>query len=328
MSRARQLQTELATRFAERVVRAWRNRSETSDDVSRRSGVLSRAGHTAVTPTHISLQGWREIFWRVIEGIQRDRVLLIAAGVAFFGLLALFPAIASVVSVYGLFADTSSINTQLAALSGFMPEGALTVIGDQIKIITQKSGAANWLTFATGLLISIWGANAGTKSVFDALNIIYKEEEKRSFLRLNLQSLLFTLGTVVMMCLAVGAVVVLPAIMAAIGFTGGLGARLLVMARWPLLVAVIMFALACLYRFGPSRAKPKWLWVTPGSIAASTIWLIGSLGFSWYLSNFANYNATYGSLGAVIGFFTWLWLSTTVVLLGAEINSESERQTA
>ncbi len=325
MNRSKNLQTEIVTRIAERVVARWR-----SPDARKTSAnpAGSQHGRTASAPTGIPWAGLKDIGWRVIEGVQRDRVLLVAAGVAFYALLALFPATGSVVSVYGLFADPSTINKQLSSLSGFLPEGALTVLGDQIKLINQKSSTANGLTFVSGLLISIWGANAGTKSIFDALNIIYKEDEKRSFLQLNFQSLLFTLGAVVLLSIAAASVVFVPAILTAVGFSGDFGTRLLLMARWPLLMVVIMFGLACLYRFGPSRMKPQWKWVTPGSFAAAVVWLSGSLLFSYYVSNFGNYNATYGSLGAIIGFISWLWLSALMVLLGAEINAEFEHQTA
>ena len=326
MDRSKKLQTEVVTRLAERLIGRWRTPAPLKDDAFSKTEI--QRGRGARAPTEIPWTGLKDIGWRVVEGVQRDRVLLIAAGVAFFGLLALFPATGSIVSVYGLFADPLTINAQLAQLAGFLPEGALTVVGDQIKLINQKSGTANGLTFIVALAISVWGANAGTKSIFDALNLIYKEEEKRNFIRLNAQSLLFTFGSVVFLCLAAGSVVVIPAVLAAVGFSGNFWSNLLLLARWPMLMLVIMFGLSCLYRFGPSRTKPEWKWVSPGSLIAAVIWLLGSLLFSYYVSHFANYNATYGSLGAVIGFISWLWLSALVVLLGAEINAEFEHQTA
>jgi len=181
--------------------------------------------------------------------------------------------------------------------------------------------------FVFGLAVSLWSANAGMKTVFDALNIVYDEEEKRSFVRLNLQSLAFTLGAIAFLILAVGGIVAIPIVLNFLGLGSGLE-WLIFLGRWPLLVVIIVLGLAVLYRYGPSRDTAQWAWVTPGGLVAVGLWLAASLLFSWYASNFGSYNETYGSLGAVIGFMTWIWLSAIVVLLGAEINAEAEHQTA
>jgi membrane protein len=251
----------------------------------------------------------------------------VAAGVTFYALLALFPATAALVSLYGLFADPSTINEHLRLVSGFLPEGALEVIGDQVKRIASQKGTLGF-TFIGTLGLALWGANAGTKAIFDALNIIYKEREKRSFIVLILKSLLFTLGAIALMLVALAAIVVVPVVLKLLGISGESGGALLGLLRWPLLYFLILFAFACLYRYGPSRTRPQWRWVTWGSAIAGAIWIGGSLLLSWYVANFGTYNATYGSLGAVIGFMVWMWLSIIVVLLGAEINAEMEHQTA
>ncbi len=287
-----------------------------------------KRGCDARAPSELPPLGWKDIGWRVFEGIQRDRVLLVSAGVTFYALLALFPAIAALVSLYGLFADASAVNDQLAQLSGFLPDGALEVIADQVKRIVAQGGSSLSFTFVLTLLPSLWGANAGTKSVFDALNIIYKEGEKRSFIVLTLHSLVFTLGGIALLILAAGFVVVVPVLLNALGISTASWAGMLGLLRWPLLLCVILFGLACLYRYGPSRARPQWKWVTWGSFFAAVIWLAGSLIYSWYVGNFGNYKATNGSLGAVIGFMIWMWLSAIVILVGAEINAEMEHQTA
>ena len=165
------------------------------------------------------------------------------------------------------------------------------------------------------------------KAIFDALNIVYEEDEKRSFIMLNVQSLLFTVGAILFLLTALVAVVVIPVVLKLLPF-GELIEKLMAYARWPLLYLGILFALACLYRYGPSRDRAEWRWVTWGSGNAGAVWLVGSMLFSWYVANFANYNETYGSLGAAIGFMTWIWLSTTIVLLGGELNAELEHQTA
>lgn len=291
-------------------------------DVSRTLQDPGERGRRADTPSEIPAKGWKDIAWRVYEGMQNDRVLLIAAGVTFYSLLAAFPAIAAGVAIYGLIADPHKINEQLALLAGFIPDGAVQVIGDQIKRLLEQGTKTLGFALIVGLAVSLWGANAATKAVFDALNVIYGESEKRSFVRLNLYSLTFTLGAILVLLLAAGSVVVVPALLAALGIES-----LLALLRWPILLLAILIALACLYRYGPSRARAEWRWVTWGSVLAALLWLTVSMAFSWYVANFGSYNATYGSLGAVIGFMTWMWLSTIVVLLGAKVNAELEHQT-
>ncbi len=271
---------------------------------------------------------WLDVAWRVYESIQKDRVMLIAAGVTYYALLALFPATAAVVSLYGLFADASTINEHLALLSGFLPEGALQVIGDQVYRIAAQGQGTLGAAFLATLALSLWSANAGTKAIFDALNIIYKEQEKRSFIALTLQALAFTGGGIVLALLALVVIVVVPIALKLLGLSDQSGAALLTWLRWPLLYLAILGGLASLYRYGPNRTKPEWRWVSWGSAIAGAVWVGGSLLLSWYVANFGSYNATYGSLGGVIGFTVWLWLSTTVVLIGGEINAELEHQTA
>ncbi|MGZ6244118.1 MAG: YihY/virulence factor BrkB family protein, partial [Candidatus Binataceae bacterium] len=186
------------------------------------------------------------------------------------------------------------------------------------------------LTFAfvVGLGLALWSANAGVKAIFDALNIVYDEDEKRGFIRLNLISLSFTLAGIAAVILIIGAVVLLPLVLAFLGFAAQQQAGWLPLLRWPVLFVLVTLGLAVLYRYGPSRRDAKWRWLTVGSVFAAITWMAVSVAFSWYLSKFADYNATYGSLGAVIGLMMWMWISTSVVLIGAELNSEIEHQTA
>jgi membrane protein len=293
-----------------------------------RSPPTPARGRSAEKPSDIPAKGWMDIFWRVVDGVQEDRVLLVAAGVTFYGLLALFPATAALVSLYGLFSDATTINNHLNLISGFLPEGALQIVGDQVKRIAGQSQGTLGVAFLGTLALSLWSANAATKSIFDALNIIYGETEKRTFVQLTLRSLAFTLATLFLVLLAMAGIVVVPVLLRLLGVAEDSGPALLSLLRWPLLYFVLLFLLACLYRFGPSRTNPRWRWVTWGSALAAAVWIGGSLLFSWYVANFGAYNATYGSLGAVIGFLIWMWLSTIVVLVGAEINAETEHQTA
>jgi membrane protein len=197
----------------------------------------------------------------------------------------------------------------------------------EIGRIAARSDGKLTFGFLLGLGIALWSANAGMKSLFDALNVIYDEIEKRSFIRLNLESLGFTICAIAGGVVAVSAVVVFPLLLAAFGLTT-LDAPLIAFLRWPVMFALMLLALAVLYRYGPSRRPAKWRWLSVGSVFAALTWLGVSSLFSWYLAHFANYDATYGALGAVVGMMMWMWLSAIVVLVGAELNAEIEHQTA
>ena len=285
------------------------------------------AGVSATTPSEIPAKGWKQIVKRVFSSIGEDRVMAEAASVTYYTLLAIFPAIAALISLYGLIADPAAIGEHLDSLKGVIPGGGLQIITDQVHALVTAPKKGLGVGFAVGLLVSIWSANAGMKSLFDALNAVYEERETRGFVHLTWLSLLFTLGALLFVILAITGVIVVPAILKYVGL--GFGADLLLSyGRWPLLLAGIMLFLALTYRFGPSRALAKWRWVSWGSAFAGVFWLAASLGFSWYAANFGNYNKTYGSLGAVVGFMTWIWISTIIVLVGAELNAEMEHQTA
>lgn len=284
-------------------------------------------GREAKSPTDIPPLGWKDIGWRAYEEMNRHRLLAVAGGVTYFGLLALFPAIAALVAIYGLFTDLGTINDHLTALSGFLPSGALDIIGDQVKRIANKGNTTLGFAFFFGLGLSLWSANSGMKAMFDALNVAYGEEEKRGFFSLNLRTICFTIGAIAFLLLALGAIVVIPAILKLVGLGEFLG-WVLWAARWPALLALIIVGLAIVYRYGPSRERARWRWITPGSSLAAIVWVIFSMLFSWYVANFGKYNETYGSLGAAIGFMTWMWLSVTIILVGAELNAEIEHQTA
>jgi membrane protein len=230
--------------------------------------------------------------------------------------------------MYGLFTPAKTIGAQLSFLADVMPGGAYQLVSEQIVRIAANSDGKLTFAFIIGLAVALWSANAGMKAIFDALNVVYDEDEKRGIVTLNAISLTFTLGAICVLLLALGAVVVLPLVLAFLGFAAQEQAGLLPLLRWPALFVLLMVGLAVLYRFGPSRRQAKWRWVSVGSVFAAVAWVAVSVAFSWYLSKFADYNATYGSLGAVIGLMMWMWISTTVMLVGAELNSEIEHQTA
>jgi membrane protein len=246
----------------------------------------------------------------------------------FYAMLAVVPAITALVSLYGLFAKASTINEHLSFVASVMPGTAYELISDQVTRIAGNNDGKLTIAFVIALGLALWSANAGMKAIFDALNIVYDEDEKRGFIKLNAISLTFTLGAVIALLTAIGAVVALPLVLAYLGLAEDRQTWLIALLRWPALLLLVMFGLALLYRFGPSRRDAKWRWLTPGSIAASFAWLAISALFSLYLSKFTDYNATYGSLGAVIGLMMWIWLSISVILVGAELNAEVEHQTA
>ncbi len=284
-------------------------------------------GRQATSPDRIPWRGWWDILHRTYLGTAQHRLLAVAAGAVFYEILAIFPGITALVSVYGLFAGGAQIRHHLVLLATIVPAAAIDIVGDQIDRISAKGGGNLSLTFLLSLAFSLWSANAGAKAMFDALNVIYDEDEKRGFVRLNALSLLFTGGLIVFLLIAIAAVVAAPLIFSRFDLAHA-GILSVAVLRWPLLFAIVTLGLSILYRFGPSRRPAKWRWVSLGSIAGALAWLIGSAGFSWYLGHVADYNATYGSLGAAIGLMMWLWLSAIVVLLGAQLNAEVEHQTA
>jgi membrane protein len=286
----------------------------------------SRSGDDALSPTDVPPSGWYEIGRRTLHEASRDRVLAVAAGVTFYGLLALFPALAAFVSLYGLVAAPGTVVEHLAILAVVMPAEAYELIRDQALKLTSKGGQQLGLSLAVGLLLSIWSANAGMKAMFDALNVAYGEDEKRGFVTLNLVSLAFTAGVLLFALLGIFSVVAVPLLLDRL-YLGSVAEPLIQIGRWPVLFTVLVAGLAVLYRFGPSRDQAQWRWVSPGALLAVTVWIVASIMFSWYVANFGNYDKTYGTLGAVIGLMMWMWISATIILIGAELNAESERQT-
>jgi membrane protein len=310
----------VATGLTRRPVGPFPNRS---DDVQLDAG----RGCFAEGPSEISARGWKDILWRVYDGISEGRILANAAGVTYYALLALFPAVAALVSIYGLFADPSAIVSHLDAISGFAPGGAIEVLRDQLTRLTAQGSTTLGVSFLIGLVVSLWSANSGIKALFDALNVVYGEKEERSFIKLNAVTLCFTIATIVFLLVALACMIALPVAINYLQLSGAT-APILKVAPWPILLVLIALTLALIYRYGPNRTEARWRWITPGSACAAIVWLAASALFSWYASNFGNFNKTYGSLGAIIGFMIWMWLSIIVVLVGGKLNAEIEHQTA
>jgi membrane protein len=263
------------------------------------------------------------ILWSVYQSFQKDRILAVSAGIAFYGLLAIFPALAALLSIYDLFADVHAVQRHLAALEGVLPGGAIEIIGEQIKRIASATNSNLGLAFFVGLAVSLWSANAGMRALIDGLNIAYAKPEKRGFIKLALVSLGFTAGAILAVSAALSLIVALPAILNFIGL-GGAAEALFTYGRWPALLLIFILGLAVLYRYGASPHGARWRWITPGSAIAAMIWLAASVGFSYYAAHFGSFNKTYGSLGAAVGFMTWMWISIIVILTGAELNGNLE----
>ena len=278
-----------------------------------------------VRPAHQKARrAWFEIVRLLYSAIGEHRVVSIAAGVTFFSLLAIFPAIAALVSIYGIFADPANIQAQLSSLSSILPGGAIDVISDQLQRVASGGRTRLGATFTLTLAISLWSANAGMKALFDALNIVYGATESRGLVKLNAISLAFTGGALLVAGLAVGAIIVLPVVLQYVGLEGFID-WIVKIGRWPVLYVLVAVGFAVIYRFGPDRQHVQWHWITWGSAIAALIWIVVSILFSWYAANFGSYNKTYGSLGAVVGFMTWIWISCMTILGGAEIDAAMER---
>lgn len=305
-------------------VTGGRSNRQRGEDAER--PLRSRNGDAAASPAEIPAAGWREIAKRTYHEVGRDRVLAVAAGVTFYGLLALFPALAAFVSLYGLIASPETVVEHLSILATMMPADGYELIREQALKLTAQGGGKLGLSLFVSLALSLWSANAGMKAVFDALNVAYGEDEKRGFVGLNLVSLAFTGGVLLFAVLGGFAVLAVPLLLERLHL-GSVAEPLIQLGRWPVLLLVLAAGLAALYRFGPSRDQAQWRWVSPGAVVAVLVWIAASLGFSWYVANFEDYDKTYGTLGAVIGLMMWMWISATIILVGAELNAESERQT-
>ena len=282
-------------------------------------------GRNATTPTEVPGEGWLDILARTKQQLGEDNLSIVAAGVGFYGFVAVVPTLAVTVSIYGLAADPANVGDQIASLATVLPEEVMPLLHEQMVRITANSRAAG-IGAIVGVLLAIYSSASATKALISGLNIAYDETEKRSFVKLNLIAIILTAGGIIAATLAVGLVAVLPSLLERINVTDKVE-LLLNILRWPILVGGFVTALAVVYRYGPCRNDARWKWVSPGAIVAGVLWLLGSAVFSIYVSKFASYDKTYGPLGAVVVFMMWLFISALAVLIGAEFNSEMERQT-
>ncbi|EXJ13983.1 Ribonuclease BN [Imhoffiella purpurea] len=263
---------------------------------------------------------------RTFRQISDQNVSMIAASIAFYGLLALFPAIAATIAIGGSVIDPQRLESQMASIGDLLPPEAASIILGQAEQVAAQAGRGLAFAATIGLLITLYSASRGMKSLIQGLNVVYGEKEGRGFIWLNLLAFLMTLGLIVGMVLALSLIAVVPAVIAALGL-GGLLDWAVSLARWPILFGAAMLGLGIIYRYGPSRRSARWQWVTWGSVLGTLLWVVGSIAFSAYVQNFGSYNETYGSLGAVVILLLWFWLSAFIVLLGGALNAELEHQT-
>lgn len=276
-------------------------------------------------PSDISVHGWWSVAKRVFQQLGSDHVTIIAAGVAFNVFLAVFPAIIAAVSVYGLVIEPTTLQSHLDTLASVLPSSAEQLLSNRLQALTQNSSQTLSWGLGLSVLLTLWAANRGTKALFEGVNIAYNAQRRRGFFLNNAVTLLFTLGGLVVGGLCLALLIGVPVVAGALP---GFLSVLVQLAVWPLLFLIVIVALGMVYKYAPVRHNPQMRWVTVGSLTAAIIWLAGSGLFSWFVSNFANYDKTYGSLAAVVVLMLWLLLTSYVVLLGAEINSELELQTA
>lgn len=280
----------------------------------------------ASRPAELGRASWKAAALRVKDGIGEDRLSLIAAGVAFFGLLAIFPAITALMAVAGLFLTPADVTEQIQQISAMLPDRAAEIVIDQAKSVAGSDQGGLGLAALLGLGLALYSASAGVGNLVAGLNVAYGERESRGFVKLKLTTMALTFLLIVGLVLAFAGVLILPGVLAVIPL-GGTAELLVSGLRWVLLLGFTVLAVALIYHFGPDRRPARWRWVTPGAAIACLLWIVTSVGFSIYAENFGSYQETFGSLAGVVILLFWLWISAFVVLLGGKINAELEHQT-
>jgi membrane protein len=284
-------------------------------------------GRDADRPSEIPAKGLKDVLWRVYNEVMADRVTLIAAGATYYIVLAIFPGMGVLVSIYGLLSDPADIGAQIGFFRDVLPPGAFDLLLPQLSALASKGHSELSFAFATSLVLALWSATSGVKALFEAMNVAYGEAEKRGFLKLNLLALGFTLGAVGILILLIAVIGIVPVVLKAL-YLDQWAEVLARIARWPFVLLLTGSATLLIYRYGPSRENAKLRWLTWGMAFSSVAWAVTTTAFSIYLLNFANYDATYGTLGALIAFMVWIWLSIAILIVGAEFNAELEHQTS
>jgi len=293
-------------------------------DLRDEPGAERALGRQADKPTEIPAKGWKAVLKRTKLQVKQDNVSILAAGVAFFLLLALAPAMVAALSIYGLVSEPEDAARHIEEMGTALPPDARDLISQQLETATSASGGKLGLSLIISIAAALWSASKGAKSLIETINVAFDEDETRGFVKLRAMSLLFTVAFVAALLVAIGVIAVLPVLGDTLGSAGDLMVTVL---RWPLLAVLMIVGLAILYRYAPDRDEPKWSWVSHGAVVATVIWLIGSGIFGLYVNRFGKFGETYGTMGAVVVLMLWLYLTAFCILIGAEMNAESERQT-
>ena len=295
-------------------------------DVRARDGTQNAHGRQATRPREVPARGWLDVLKRTRQGIRDTNASIVAAGVAFYGFLALVPALIAVVAIYGLVANPADVKDQITSFASAAPRDAQRLLSNQLSSITKGAGGGTAIAAIIAIGAALWSASSGIAALNTGLTVVNRENETRGMLKRRLLALVLTLFAVAGVLVMLAFVVALPSLLDSAGITG-IGRTALELARWPLLAIVLLDGLAVIYRYGPQRRRPKWRWVTPGAVVAMIVGLVASIGFSIYVSLLGNYNKTYGALGAIIVVLLWLYLMAFAVLFGAALNAELEHQT-
>jgi membrane protein len=291
-------------------------------DYADRDPRQSSRGSGFRTPEDIPAVGWKDIFWRSWNELSDNDIFLAAGGVTYAVLLALFPTLAALVSLYGLFMDPGQIEEQVDAMSVVLPGEMRQMLDQELHQLTSTPHDTLTLGAVLGVLLALWSASRGMSGLISALDIAYGVKERRSFLRFNLVGIALTIGFLIAGTVAVALIAGLPAVVQFVGL-GGITKWLLLVVHWPVLIALWFLGLAVLYCYAPDRREAQWQWVSPGAICATVLWIVASVAFTTYVANFSSYDKTYGSLAGVVVLLTWLYLTSFVVLLGAVINAQA-----
>ncbi len=280
-------------------------------------------GKKLQSPTEISFSGWKDVMVKVKDKIGENHVMIVSAGVAFFGFLSIFPAIMALISIYGLAMDPQQVEEQLTRVSSMMPKQTYEVLRQQVeKFVNNSGGSLGWGT-AFGILFGIWSANKGTKSLFKGVDIAYETKSNRGVLKQNALTLLFTFGAIILVILSAALIVAFPAIIESIDIPGNMQ-NLIDWLRWLVMGLILVGSISLVYGFAPEKKRPKFKWVISGALLSAILWLLASWAFSFYIRNFSNFGEIYGSLSAIVILMLWLYLSSFIILLGAELNAELE----
>jgi membrane protein len=302
-----------------------RDPKRNKDSVPETHGEADR-GREAESPAQVPPRGWKDVLLRVKKDIKDDNVSIVAAGVAFFSVLALFPALIAMISIYGLFVEPEEAAAQAQQLTEVMPTAAADLIGNQMQSVAAASSGNLSISLIISIAVALWSASSGMNALIQGVNIAYDEPETRGFIKLRGLALLLTIGAILVFGMAIGAIAVFPALAGKL--PGGQVLEVVAgVLRWVILGAVIIGALAVIFRLSPNRDQPRMKWVSSGAIMAAVFWLLASIGFSFYANNFGSYNETYGSIAAVIILMFWLYITAFIILIGAELNGQLELQT-